>query len=303
MYLLAFLVQVPLRRMRFFPTCIERHFMSTFLIIGASGTVGAPLARQLQAAGHSVRRATSRAPQAADQVQLDLQTQAGTATALAGVDAAFVMAPPGHVRQDLLIKPFVDAARAAGVSKVVLMSAMGANAFETAPLRQAELHLEHSGLAWNVIRPNWFMQNFNTFWLHGIQTQGKILLPTGQAKGSFIDARDIAAVAEVLLKTSTFDNQAFDLTGAEALDHAQVAAILSRVTGRSIAYEEITPEALRPGLLQAGLPADYADFLLMILAAFKDGHAERTTDAVQRIAGRAPGTLEQYARDYRAAWV
>lgn len=277
--------------------------MSTILVIGATGTVGSPLASQLQAAGHTVRRATSRAPQAADQVQVDLQSQAGSAAALAGVDTAFVLAPPGHVRQDLLVKPFIDKACAAGVSKLVLMSAMGANAFEAAPLRQAELHLERSGLAWNVIRPNWFMQNFNTFWLHGIQTQGKILLPTGQAKGSFIDARDISAVAAVLLTTPTFDDQAFDLTGAEALDHAQVAAIISRVTGRNIAYEEITPDAMRLDLLQAGLPADYADFLLMILAAFKDSHAERTTDAVQRITGRAPGTLEQYARDYQAAWV
>lgn len=276
--------------------------MSTILVVGASGTVGSALASLLESAGHTVRRATSRAPQAEGQVQLDLQTQAGSAAALAGADAAFVMAPPGHVRQDLLLKPFIDQARAAGVAKLVLMSAMGANAFEAAPLRQAELHLERSGLAWNVIRPNWFMQNFSTFWLHGIQTQGKILLPTGTAKGSFIDARDIAAVAAALLSSSSFDRQAFDLTGPEALDHAQVAAVLSQVTGRPIVYEEIAPQALRPGLLQAGLPADYADFLLMILAAFKEGHAERTTDAVQAITGRAPGTLLQYAQDYRAAW-
>lgn len=276
--------------------------MSTILVVGASGTVGSALASLLESAGHAVRRATSRPPQAEGQVQLDLQTQAGSAAALAGADAAFVMAPPGHVRQDLLLKPFIDQARVAGVAKLVLMSAMGANAFEAAPLRQAELHLERSGLAWNVIRPNWFMQNFNTFWLHGIQTQGKILLPTGTAKGSFIDARDIAAVAAALLSSSSFDRQAFDLTGPEALDHAQVAAVLSQVTGRPIVYEEIAPQALRPGLLQAGLPADYADFLLMILAAFKEGHAERTTDAVQAITGRAPGTLLQYAQDYRAAW-
>jgi uncharacterized protein YbjT (DUF2867 family) len=84
----------------------------------------------------------------------------------------------------------------------------------TAPLRKAERHLEASGLAYNVIRPNWFMQNFNTFWLHGIQTAGQIFLPVGQAKGSFIDARDIAAVAAVLLTSDAFDNRDFDLTGA-----------------------------------------------------------------------------------------
>ena len=47
-------------------------------------------------------------------------------------------------------------------------------------------------------------------------------------------------------------------------------------------------------LLGAGLPADYAEFLLTILGYFKAGDAERTTDAVQRITGRAPIAFEQY---------
>jgi hypothetical protein len=60
---------------------------------------------------------------------------------------------------------------------------------------------------------------------------------------------------------------------------------------------------MRSGLLGAGVPAPYAEFLLMILGYFKAGYAERTTDAVQSILCRAPRTLEQYARDYRAAWL
>jgi hypothetical protein len=59
---------------------------------------------------------------------------------------------------------------------------------------------------------------------------------------------------------------------------------------------------MRPGLLAAGLPADYAEFLLTILGYFKAGYAERTTDAVQQITGRAPIGFEQYARDYRESW-
>ncbi len=276
--------------------------MTTTLIVGASGTVGSALSPLLSASGHRIRRATSRVPQAADEVHLNLLTGEGLAAALAGADNAFLMAPPGHLNQDVLLAPVIDAARAHGLKKVVLMSAMGANADEQAPLRKAEKHLEASGLAWNVIRPNWFMQNFNTFWLQGIQQAGQIFLPVGQAKGSFIDARDIAAVAAKLLSTDSFASAEFDLTGAEALDHDQVARILSAVTGRAIGYTDVTPEVMRPGLLSAGLPADYADFLLMILGYFKAGYAERTTDAVERITGRAPIGFEQYARDHRAAW-
>jgi hypothetical protein len=81
-----------------------------------------------------------------------------------------------------------------------------------------------------------------------------------------------------------------------------VAAILTKAAGRPIGYTEISPEAMREGLLGAGLPADYTEFLLMILGFFKLGYAERTTDAVQRITGNSPRSLAQYAQDYRASW-
>lgn len=275
--------------------------MSTFLVIGAGGTVGSELSRLLEAAGHTVRRATSR-PAGPGQVHLDVAKGEGIAEALSGVDGAFLLSPPGYTNQDALLGPVVDAAKAQGVRKVVLMTAMGADADATSPMRKLELHLEASGLTWNVIRPNWFMQNFHTFWLHGIRTANAIQLPTGSAKGSFIDARDIAAVASVLLTSHRFDNRAFDLTGDEALDHDQVAALLSAELGRAIRYEEVTPDTMRAGLLGAGLPPDYAEFLLVILNFFKLGYSERTTTAVQEITGEVPRRFAAYARDYRAAY-
>ncbi len=276
--------------------------MTTTLIVGASGTVGSELARQLAAAGHTVRRATSRAPTAPDQVQLDLVTHQGLAHAFEGVDRAFLLAPPGHTNQHELLGPLVEQARAQRLDKLVLMTAMGADADPTAPLRRVELQLEASGLPFNVIRPNWFMQNFHTFWLAGIREQGTIFLPTGTAKGSFIDARDIAAVAATLLGGHAHDGTAFDLTGARALDHDEAAAILSRAAGRAIRYQDIPPEAMLAGLKGAGLPPAYAEFLVTILGYFKAGYAERVTDAVPRITGRAPIAFETYAQDHCAHW-
>jgi uncharacterized protein YbjT (DUF2867 family) len=277
--------------------------MASTLVIGASGTVGSELVKLLGAKGQDVRRATRRPATQPGQVQLDVATGQGLAQAFEGVDRAFLLAPPGHTDQDRLLKPLIDAARTHGLRRVVLMSAMGANADEAAPLRLAELHLERSGLAWNVIRPNWFMQNFNSFWLQGIVGQGQILLPVGRARGSFIDARDIAAVAASLLSRDDLAHRDFDLTGGEALDHDEVAAILSRETGRTIAFQDIPPESMLAGLVEAGLPRDYAEFLVLILGFFKAGYAERTTDAVQAITGRAPRSFAAYAKDYRSAWL
>lgn len=276
--------------------------MTTTLVIGASGQIGETLADLLAAQGQTVRRATSRVAAQVGEVTVNMGTGDGLAAALAGADQLFLMCPPGFANQHELLIPAIDAAKAAGVRKVLMLSAMGANADDSIPLRRAELHLERSGLAWNVIRPNWFMQNFHTFWLHGIQSQGQIFLPVGDAKGSFIDTRDVAAVAAKLLSSDSFVNAAHDLTGSEAFDHHQVAAILSQAAGRPIGYTDIPEDAMRQGLLGAGLPADYAEFLLVILGAFKAGFAERTTDTVRRITGQAPIRLERYAQDFKAHW-
>lgn len=278
--------------------------MSKILVVGANGTVGSALVPVLVARGREVVSATSRPATGPGQVHLDLLSGDGLSRAFDGVSAAYLLSPPGHVNQDELLGRLIEEARTRRLDKVVLMTAMGADADAAAPLRKAELQLEASGLPWNVIRPNWFMQNFNTYWLPGIQQQGAIALPVGaQARGSFIDARDIAAVATELLLGATHDGRAFDLTGGEALNHEQVAAILSEETGRVIRYQDISPEQMLEGLLGAGVPRPYAEFMNMILGYFGAGHAERITDAVAHLTGRAPRTFAAYARDYRSAWV
>ena len=164
------------------------------LVVGASGTVGSEVVRILKANGHSVRQATSQPSTKTDLVQVNLATKEGISQAFAGVDKAFFLSPPGFTNQYEILSPLIQQAQKSHLKKVVLMTALGANASESTPFRRAEIELEKSGLIFNIVRPNWFMQNFNTFWIQGIREQGKILLPAGKAKTSFIDARDISAV-------------------------------------------------------------------------------------------------------------
>lgn len=278
--------------------------MSKILVVGASGTVGTELVSQLRSKGHTVLRSTSKLNLESDQVHLNLQTKVGLDTAFVGIDKAFFLSPPGYVNQHELLIPLIDEARKQSLKKVVLMTAIGANAVDSTPFRQAELHLEKSGLTYNIIRPNWFMQNFNSYWLHGILQDAKVALPVGDAKAAFIDARDIASVAAVLLDDDArFQNRDFDLSGPTAITHTQAASYISQAIDKSIKFEDISAQAMRDTLLGAGLPSDYAEFLLMILDHLKHGAAERVTDAVYAITGKAPIAFEAYARDHRSAWV
>jgi uncharacterized protein YbjT (DUF2867 family) len=274
-----------------------------FLVIGASGTVGSEVVRLLREQGHKVRTTTSRKDAAGgDSVYVDLMTGAGVQQAFAGIDRAFLMSPAGYANQYAILAPLVRAAQEQGVKKLVLMSAFGADADPASPLRRSELDLEQSGLVWNIIRPNWFMQSFNTFWLHGIQTQNTIALPVGDAKTSFIDARDIAAVAARLLTDDAWNNRAFNLTGPESIDHVQVAGEISAASGRTVSFQDAAPADLKQGLLGAGLTEAYADFLLLIFGYLKAGYNAAVTDDVKTILGRAPTDLRNYVQDYRSAW-
>lgn len=277
----------------------------TILVVGASGTVGSEIVRLLKKDGYKVRATTSKhvPTRNSELVHLNLATGEGIKAAMEGVDKAFFLSPPGYADQFSLLSPLVQEAKRKGLKKVVLMTAMGANAVETSPFRRVEIELEKSGLNYNIIRPNWFYQNFNTFWIQGIKEQKKILLPAGRAKVSFIDARDIAEVAVKLLTTESHANKAFDITGPEAVDHDQVAQAITQVIGNKITYQEITSEELKRGLLTAGLSADYTEFLLMIMGFLREGYNAAITPNVKLILGKEARGLENYAKDYKQSWL
>lgn len=274
------------------------------LVVGASGTVGSEIVRLLTKEGHSVRTTTSKKDKTdQNKVFVNLLTGEGLENAFEAIDRAFILSPAGYADQYKILSPLIQVAQKKGLKKVVLMSAMGADADPTSPLRRAEVELEKSGLPYNIIRPNWFMQNFNTFWVQGINELNKILLPAGDAKASFIDARDISAVAAKLIVNDDLKNQAFNLTGPESLDHNQVAKAISEVTNKPVTYQEIAPAELKKGLLSAGLPEDYSDFLLLILSYLKAGYNAATTSEVKKILGREPLSFLKYVQDYKNNWV
>ena len=277
---------------------------SNILVVGSSGMVGSALVKILRKAGHSVRETTSRKDNAKghDRVYINLATGENLHAAFDGIDKAFLLSPPGFADQYGMLSPLIQEAKRRGLKKVVLMTAMGANAVETAPFRRAELELESSGLNYNIIRPNWFLQNFNTFWVHGIKQDNVIALPAGTAKVSFIDAQDISEVAAKLLTSDKWNNKDFDLTGPVAVDHKQVAEAIGKIVGRQITYKDIAPEVLKSGLVGAGLPVDYVDFMIMIFGFLKEGYSARTTDAVKEITGKDARSLADYVKENKLAW-
>lgn len=273
------------------------------LVIGAAGTVGSELVRILRADGHQVRTATSKTSMDNSSVHINLATGEGVHQAFEGVDKAFLLSPPGYADQYKVLLPLIQEAKRRNLKKVVLMTALGVDVSDEIPFRRAEIELEKSGLTYNIVRPNWFMQNFNTFWIQGIREQSKILLPAGKAKTSFIDTKDVSEVIAKLLTTNKFDNKAYDLTGPKSLDHDEVALELAQATGKQISYQEIEPIELKKGLIGFGIPEDYVNFLITIFGFLREGYNTRITTSVKDILGREPNSFKNYAQTYKYAWM
>ncbi|MBK8395296.1 MAG: NAD(P)H-binding protein [Leptospiraceae bacterium] len=278
-------------------------------VYGANGNIGSKVMEGLLERGHEVY-AASRYPEKGKTaanlhwVFADASTPTKGLEVLEKVDAAFFISPPGLTNQYDILNPWLEKAKTVKLNKFVLNTAMGVEyAPPEAPFRKLELALESSGLSYNIIRPNWFMQNFQTYWIGGILKDKKIYFPGGDAKVSFINVNDIADTAISLLLTDEHKNNAFALTGKEAISHSQVADKISNATGLSISYADITPEEFKKSLLSAGLPEDYADFMVYIAGSLKQGNSSPIVDSVKKITGKDPVSFDEYANENKKVWL
>ncbi len=269
----------------------------TLLITAASGTVGTLLVDRLLAAGHSVKAASRTGKTGVSgRVKFDFADPSTFEEAIAGVDAAYVVIPTGTMDFESLTT-FIDLAAAKGV-KLVLQTAIGVDASDEIPYRQLELRVEKSGTGYVLLRPNWFFDNFHTFWLQGIRTHDLIALPAGDARTTFIDARDIADAAAAALVGDQFDGQAITLTGADSLSYQEAADVISRLRNRAVRYEAVDTEGFTAYAQTTGLSATHAQFLAQVFYPVAQGWVSADTGEVARVTGRPPRRFVDYFSDY-----
>jgi uncharacterized protein YbjT (DUF2867 family) len=270
------------------------------LVTGASGTVGSEVLKALVARGVPVRAGyrtrTPPVPAGVESVALDYDRPETIRPALDGVKTVFLIS--NTVAPE---KGVVDAARRAGVRRIVKLSALhaGEEDFVFGRWHRAvEKHIEASGLAWTFLRPNGFMQNVLTYMAGTIRSQSAIYSSAGNGAVSYVDVRDLGAVGAAVLAESGHESQAYDLTGPSALTYMQVAETLSRVLGRPIRYVPITHEQYKQGAMAAGTPEAYADAIVDLNRYYAEGKMSEITPTLRLLSGRDPTPFEQFARDH-----
>lgn len=274
--------------------------MKTILVTGATGSLGRAAVSALSSMGFTVK-AASRHPQtstdpAIQTVQFDYADSDTHLPALQGAHGVLLMAPPLDVHSPAKLNPVIGSARELGIKHIVLISALGADADENAPLRVIERHLMASGTGYTILRPNFFMENFTTGFLAPMIKQGEIFLAAANGRTSFISTKDIAAVAAEAFSSSHFGRE-YNLTGPEALDHTEVALLISRALRRRISYHPISEEEMIEGAIRGGLPESAARFLGLLYSAVRNGWAAGVTEDVLKVTGRMPVSFAEFAGD------
>ncbi len=274
----------------------------SILVTCASGVLGRAIVSAALKAGIAVRqgvRDPGKASPAAETVRLDYADPSTIAPAVTGVSGLLLMAPSLDPNAPAELAPVISEAKAAGVGHVVFISAFGVNYNEQAPLRVVERLVMGSGIPYTILRPNFFMENFSEGFLSGgIKAQGAIFLAAGDGKTSFISVADIAAAVVAAFQTPLAGKE-FDLTGPEALDHAETARIIGEVAGRPIAYRDLTEEQMVEGARAAGMPEPAVAYLKVLYSVVRAGYAAGITADLAAITGKPPIGFREFAKAAR----
>jgi uncharacterized protein YbjT (DUF2867 family) len=163
--------------------------------------------------------------------------------------------------------------------------------------RQVEEAIESSGINYTFLRPTSFMQNYLGF-ANSIKSQGVFYAPLADSRSSFVDTRDIAAVAVEALTKSGHENKAYNITGPEAVSNYDIANILSKITGTKVTYVNVSDDDACKEMKENGMQEWTINALIELSNFQKAGKASIVSPDVERVTGRKPISFEQFAKDY-----
>lgn len=274
-------------------------------VTGATGHVGRLVASHLDAAGRA-QRLLVRDPSSPRLPALGTVTGVGrvdyadhdlSLPALRGVDVLLMVSAHESPSRAADHATFVDAAAEAGVRHVVYTSFAAAAPDATFTLARehhaTEEHIAASGMAWTFLRDTFYID----FMEELVGADGVIRGPAGAGRCAVVARADVARVAAtVLTAPDAHAGRTYDVTGPESLSLTDVARIISDVRGRTVTFHDETVEEAYASRASYGAPAWEVDAWVSTYTAIASDVMAQPSDAVERITGTAPTSLEEFLR-------
>ena len=291
----------------------------TLLVTGASGQLGRGVIRYLLDT-HKIPPAriiaTTRNPEsladlAASGVVVraaDFNDAASLETAFKGADKVLIISTGDlDLKSGRRLKQHenaVAAAKNAGVSHLLYTSMP--NPEPVSPVLFADDHysteqaIKGSGIPYTIFRNGWYQENLILALPHAIAS-GRWYTSAGEGRIAHGARDDMAAAIAAGLASGSTDSMTYTLTGPHAYTTAEIAALVSEVTGKPLEVIQVPDEALTEGVKAAGVPEDFADVVVSFDVNTRSGRIAMVTDAIETLSGRKPQTLKQFLEANKAA--
>ncbi|GGX67512.1 SDR family oxidoreductase [Streptomyces hiroshimensis] len=228
------------------------------VVTGATGNIGRTLVPLLAEAGEEVvavsrQEQSARLPVGVRHARADVGNAASMRPVLDGADAFFILLGGelnGHGENP---QALLDAATAAGVKRVVLLSSQlnstRPKALSHTRLRDFEAAVHASGADFTILRPGGFASNAFA-WAESVRTKRTIFAPFADVALPVIDPADIAEVAAAALREDGHAGRTYELTGPEAISPREQAAVVSEALGEEVAFVELSREEAHAHMAQ-----------------------------------------------------
>ncbi|MEU8825127.1 NAD(P)H-binding protein [Streptomyces sp. NPDC048636] len=278
------------------------------VVTGATGNVGRPLVRALAAAGERVT-AVSRGvtaedvPEGVAHRQADLADPESLWPVFEGADALFLH-DGGAGAHQLNPRDVLEAAKAGGVGRIVLLSSQGvvtrpqslSHGDAAGSLEDA---VRQSGRGWTLLRPSGFTSNAFA-WAESVRVQRTVAAPFGDIGLPVVDPADIAEVAATALHRDGHTGQTYELTGPALTTPRQRAEAIGVALGEPVRFLEQSRDEARAQMLRF-MPEPVVDTTLAILGE-PTAAEQRISPDVERVLGRAPRTFDGWVRRHLSAF-
>jgi NAD(P)H dehydrogenase (quinone) len=277
------------------------------LVTGASGNLGKAVVAELRRLGAKKVIAATRTPGRSEELaalgveerEADFDRPETLQAAFRGAERLLLVstdslhAPGVRIKQH---RAAIQAAVGAGVEHVVYTSLPNAHPTEGPSITDdhfwTEVALFESGLNWTILRNNLYAEVILRIAQFALKT-GKLASATQSQGRSYVTREDCARTAAAAMLNST-GKAIYDVTGPASVTHEQIASILSRLSGKSIQYVNVTPEEVEKGLVAAGIPQFAARSVRELDEETSRGYHAIITLTVANLTGRVPMSVENF---------
>ncbi len=234
----------------------------TIAVTGATGQLGRIVIEKLKSQTKEQIIALVRSPEKAADLgvevrRADYEDEASLDAALKGVDTLLLISSSEVGKRAAQHYNVIEAAKKNGVKRIVYTSLLRA---DTSPLSLAAEHaetekqLKASGIPYTILRNGWYTENY-TGSLEGAVAAGALIGSAGEGRIASAARADYAEAAVAVLTTPGHDGKTYELAGDDSFSLAELAAAVSKQTGKPIAYTDMPQADYARTLEGFGLPA------------------------------------------------